>query len=138
MPNPHNVIVPKGEKRKLGRGRQFGVPNKVTHDLRVSILTALQEADPDGAIGYLKKMSQQEPVAFMGLVGKCLPKEVKVQSNNSITMQKMEVHRLDISGVPEDQLDTLELALRNTYLIHNQKLIDARAKEIEYEEEPVE
>lgn len=125
-----NVVTPKGE-RKVGSGRKPGVPNKVTHDLRLTIVSAMHEAHPEGAKGYLRQMAQQEPVAFMGLVGKCLPKEIIGSVDNNINIQKMEVHRLDISEVPDDQLDVLELALRHTYLIHNQKLIDARAAEEE-------
>lgn len=132
MALPYDAI-PRGKgSRKATSGRKPGVPNKVTHDLRMTILNALHKADPGGAEGYLKKMAKEEPVAFLGLVGKCLPREIKVDSN--VKVQQLNVHRLDISTLDEDQLDALEGALRKTYMLEHQKVVDAVVVDAEYEE----
>ena len=43
--------------------------------MREMILEALQNA---GGVGYLTHMAQIEPVAFLTLLGKTLPKDVKL------------------------------------------------------------
>lgn len=62
---------PKGSP-KTG-GRQKGTPNKVTAVLKNAILTAAERAHPGGTVGYLVQQAQENPVAFMGLLGKVLP-----------------------------------------------------------------
>lgn len=57
-------------------GRKKGTPNKVTGALKDMILTALDEADPDGSIAYLTKQATANPTAFLTLVGKVLPLQV--------------------------------------------------------------
>jgi len=59
-------------------GRKKGVTNKDTAQLRDMILKALDKAGNDE---YLYTQSQENPVAFMGLIGKILPKQVDVDAN---------------------------------------------------------
>lgn len=61
--------------RKTG-GRSKGTPNKVTADLRSMILGALEDA---GGQEYLLTQAQQNPQAFLTLVGRTLPKEIKAE-----------------------------------------------------------
>ncbi len=63
----------KGDKRA---GRKPGVPNKVTTELREMILGALDEA---GGQAYLVEQARDNPQAFLGLVGRTLPKEIKAE-----------------------------------------------------------
>lgn len=56
-------------------GRKKGTPNKVTGDLRAMVLGALDKA---GGETYLQKQAMENPPAFMALVGKCLPKDIKI------------------------------------------------------------
>lgn len=58
----------KGQK-KVG-GRQKGTGNKNTTALKDMILQALNEV---GGVKYLKQQSQDNPTAFMTIVGKVLP-----------------------------------------------------------------
>jgi hypothetical protein len=51
-------------------GRCKGAPNKITNDLKQMILGALDDV---GGQKYLARQAEENPVAFMGLIGKVLP-----------------------------------------------------------------
>lgn len=57
-----------------GKGRKAGVPNKVTGALKDMILQALSNA---GGVSYLQKQAVKNPNAFLALVGRVLPLQVK-------------------------------------------------------------
>lgn len=71
---------PKGSP-KVG-GRQKGTPNKINADLKAMILGALSEK---GGQSYLVRQADENPVAFMGLVGKVLPMTVQGDPQNPLT-----------------------------------------------------
>lgn len=56
-----------------GKGRPKGVPNKTTAALKDMILGAL---DNKGGVAYLEKQADENPTAFLTLVGKVLPMTV--------------------------------------------------------------
>jgi hypothetical protein len=58
--------------RKTG-GRQKGTPNKINADLKAMILGALDDA---GGQDYLQRQADENPNAFLSLVGKVLPMTV--------------------------------------------------------------
>lgn len=62
-------------------GRKKGTPNKVTGDLKSMILGAL---DNKGGIKYLEKQAEQNPTAFLTLVGKVLPMTVAGDPDNPV------------------------------------------------------
>ena len=55
-------------------GREKGTPNKFSGALRDMILSALDEA---GGVAYVAKQANENPTAFLMLVGKVLPLSVK-------------------------------------------------------------
>ena len=58
-------------------GRNKGTRNKTTALLRDAILEAAELAgDKDGMVGYLIKQAKENPVAFIGLLGKVLPLQI--------------------------------------------------------------
>ena len=57
-------------------GRPKGVPNKATKALKEMILVALDKA---GGEAYLLSQAENNPVAFMTLIGKVLPSEIQAQ-----------------------------------------------------------
>lgn len=59
---------------RKGGGRPKGVPNKNTKALKDMILGALENA---GGEEYLTKQANANPQAFLGLIGKVLPTELK-------------------------------------------------------------
>lgn len=58
-----------------GPGRPKGSVNKVTKQLKEMILGAL---DTKGGQAYLERQAEEFPVAFMTLLGKVLPSEMRV------------------------------------------------------------
>ena len=67
--------MPRGAKPGERRGgRAKGTANKLTTALKDIIMGALSDA---GGQAYLTEQSQKNPVAFMGLVGRVLPLQVK-------------------------------------------------------------
>ncbi len=73
-----------GGKRNLA-GRRKGVLNKINADVKQMVLHALNEV---GGVEYLAKQAEENPVAFMALLGKILPLQVKseVEHSGNITV----------------------------------------------------
>lgn len=57
-----------------GKGRPKGQPNKLTATLKDMILQALANA---GGTSYLEAQAKANPTAFLTLVGRILPLQVK-------------------------------------------------------------
>jgi hypothetical protein len=82
--------MPKGSKPGERRGgRQKGTPNKVTGALKDMILDALGKA---GGVGYLQQQAQDNPAAFMTLVGKVLPLQVSGEGGGPMQSVTSVIH----------------------------------------------
>lgn len=73
-------------KRKVGDGtpgpgRPKGTPNKATAALKDMILKALDEA---GGVEYLTRQAEDNPTAFMTLIGKVLPMQVTGEGGGAV------------------------------------------------------
>jgi len=66
-----------------GKGRPAGSLNKVTGELKEMILNALDGA---GGVEYLQRQADENPNAFLSLVGKVLPLTVKHQGGLTLTV----------------------------------------------------
>ena len=65
--------APKGSRPpNAGKGRPKGAANKVTRTLREMILGALDDA---GGQAYLAEQARENPMAFIALLGRLLPRE---------------------------------------------------------------
>lgn len=71
---------------RAGMGRPKGATNKATKELKDMILGALDDA---GGQKYLKLQAIENPTAFMGLVGKVLPKDINANVNGKITLEDL-------------------------------------------------
>lgn len=71
-----------------GKGRGKGNLNKNTAAIKDMIDQALREA---GGVEYLKRQALENPAAFIGLLGKILPKDINVggQSGNPIIIKEI-------------------------------------------------
>lgn len=70
-----NLDDTRSKKVKTG-GRTVGTPNKVTAEIKTAILAAF---DTVGGQTYLARQAEDNPVAFLGLLGKILPAEIKAE-----------------------------------------------------------
>lgn len=78
-----------GERRgNAGKGRKKGVPNRVTGSLKEMSLGALDKA---GGEQYLLEQAQTNPSAFLTLIGKVLPQDIKAAVTHSITNRIVEI-----------------------------------------------
>lgn len=71
---PHGT--PKGSPSNNPGGRPKGVPNKFTKDIKQACLDAFAEG---GGTEWLKRQMKTEPRAFMALLGKIMPTEIKAE-----------------------------------------------------------
>lgn len=68
---------------RAGLGRPNGSKNKLSADVKKMILTALDGA---GGAKYLQRQADENPAAFMGLVGKVLPMQVTGEDGKGVVM----------------------------------------------------
>lgn len=79
----------RGGKRE-GAGRKAGVPNKLNAELKTIIGNAF---DTLGGEDYLVGVGKENPVAFLALLGKILPKDI----NADVNLRTL-VKRIDLTG----------------------------------------
>lgn len=70
-----------GVPRPAKAGRKKGTPNKTTASLKAAIEQSFSEV---GGVKYLKKISKSDPSTYCTLLGKILPKEIKIDLNANI------------------------------------------------------
>jgi hypothetical protein len=68
---------------RMGQGRAKGEPNKINKQIKDMIIGALNDA---GGQRYLHTQANANPVAFMGLIGKVLPTELRGNIEGGITI----------------------------------------------------
>jgi hypothetical protein len=75
----------------LKGGSRKGVPNKTTAALKDMILGALNNK---GGVTYLEKQADQNPTAFLSLIGKVLPMTIAGTGEAGEI-----IHRIELVGV---------------------------------------
>lgn len=85
------------KKPKTG-GRQKGVPNKMTTQLREMILGALNDV---GGQKYLAKQAKDNPGPFMTLLGKVLPTQLTGAGGGPL-------QTIDLTNLSDEDIDRLE------------------------------
>lgn len=78
-------------------GRPKGVPNKITGTLKEMILGALDKA---GGVDYLTRQADENPSAFLSLVGKVLPMTIAGDPQNPLA------HKVTVEIVRSKVSDT--------------------------------
>lgn len=87
--------------KKTG-GRAKGTPNKTTGAVKEMILEAL---DRSGGVDYLIRQADENPTAFMTLVGKVLPMQTELSGPNGAPI-RTEIG-LDMTGLSTEALREL-------------------------------
>lgn len=82
--------APKGRPKPAGSGRQKGGVNKKTKELKELVFAALHAGE--GAENWLIRQKDENPVAFMTLLGKFVPRDLNVggQQDNPIVFKTIE------------------------------------------------
>jgi len=76
-------------------GRVKGTPNKANAEIKDMIRGALDDA---GGRAYLTQQALDNPVAFMGLLGKILPKDVSNTIKGELTIESITRTIIDPKG----------------------------------------
>ena len=82
---------------KPGPGRPKGLLNANTKALKDMILGALDQA---GGQEYLARQAEENPGPFMTLVGKCLPKDMKVTGADGAPFEVRVIKRVIVDPEP--------------------------------------
>lgn len=77
------VVKSSAKPPNAGKGRVKGVPNKLTGDMREMIRGALDDV---GGREFLADQARENPVAFLNLVGKIIPREVEAKVTGAIEL----------------------------------------------------
>lgn len=74
-----------GASRRKTGGRKKGTPNKTTALLKDAIIEAATKAgNKEGLVGYLTRQADENPAAFMTLLGKVLPMQVTGENGGPV------------------------------------------------------
>ena len=72
-----------GERRG---GRKAGTPNKLTRSIKEAIEVAFDQV---GGAKYLARMAEEQPTAFLTLLGKAMPTQIDANLNAVIGMPQV-------------------------------------------------
>lgn len=79
------MAAPKGTMPPgAGKGRPAGTPNKVTTAVKEMIVMALDNA---GGLDYLTRQAEENPKAFLSLLGRVLPLQVTGDADSPLVVQ---------------------------------------------------
>ncbi len=79
------------------KGRSRGTPNKQTAAIKDMIIGALEAK---GGVKYLMRQAEENPVAFMGLVGKVLPLQLTGADGGAIEIRAIERRVVPVPAQP--------------------------------------
>lgn len=83
--------------KKTG-GRKAGTPNVTSGELREMIVAAVSQK---GGVAYFVRQADENPTAFMALIGKILPMQVTGENGAAIRA----IHEIVLRGVRPDPHD---------------------------------
>jgi hypothetical protein len=84
---------------RTGGGSRKGRPNKITAAVKDMIVSALNEV---GGVEYLVRQAEENPSAFMTLVGKVLPLQLTGGPNGEAIQIRVVNYAID-TGVPRPE-----------------------------------
>ena len=91
---------------KLG-GRKPGQPNHSTQLLKDTILEAATRAGKGDIVTYLERQAEENPVAFLSLLGRVLPLQLQGDSDRPLVISRVEYVIVDPKEPNHDQAHLL-------------------------------
>lgn len=91
--------------RGPGPGRPKGAPNKITGSMKEMILEAFEKA---GGAEWLARQAEENPVAFMGLLGKLLPSDIALSASITNHEPITEIRRTIIDPAPRATIEEVK------------------------------
>ena len=91
-------------------GRKKGVTNKRTALLKDAVLVAAERAGKGDIVAYLERQAEENPVAFLALLGRVLPLQLQNDRDTPVTIT--EVVHLVVDT--REQADMIELSAMTT------------------------
>lgn len=70
-----------------GRGRPKGAPNKTTAAIKDMIIQALENK---GGVEYIMKQADENPTAFLQLLGKIMPTQISGDADNPLVIKNIQ------------------------------------------------
>ena len=102
-----------------GKGRKKGVPNKINHSIKEMIVQALETA---GGTAYIARQAEENPTAFLSLLGRLVPAEVRAELSGAFTVEtsfdEVMAKAVLIRGGLPDWQDRLETQIGRLFLKH--------------------
>jgi len=69
----------------IARRRTKGTPSKLTSDVKEAVLRAFNGA---GGAAYLERVAQENPVAFLTLLGRLVPREIALGITPDLSLRR--------------------------------------------------
>ena len=88
---------------KLG-GRKPGQPNHLTQLLKDTILEAATRAGKGDIVAYLERQAEENPVAFLGLLGRVLPLQLQNDRDTPVPITSVTYCIVDTREQADDLL----------------------------------
>ena len=97
-------LVPPGPKERKPRGK-----SKLPIEVKEMAMQALRK-QKGGGVGYLKEQAQKNPVAFMSLIGKMIPRHVDVDLHilGPELISLMQERRAQVAQLRKEQEKVIE------------------------------
>jgi hypothetical protein len=77
-----------------GKGRPKGASNKLTRTVKEAIEAAFSKV---GGADYLARMAEEQPVAFMSLLGKILPTQIDANLTGAVGLLPMSLDAVKLN-----------------------------------------
>ena len=87
-------------------GRKAGTPNKRTALLKDCILETAERAGKGDIVAYLERQAEENPVAFLGLLGRVLPLQLQNDRDTPVPITSVTYCIVDT----REQADMIELS----------------------------
>jgi hypothetical protein len=102
----------KAIQREKDKVKPVRIPRASSADIRNMLIKALKKS---GGVRYLEQQAQENPVAFMNLLGKAMPKDINININQHVDKLILEARRKAKKGMSLGEIADKESAVLAEY-----------------------